>query len=215
MDLLKEYYVNFIKNRNLIQLNNILRFGLWFIALIFCCILPWQNTTIYEKILLVSSIWSYLFIVLLYANNERMKNLIKKNSFYGWSFYIISLLMLYAIYRIQFQDFNWIIISIFVVEPIIQSLLWIMGLKRNIRLDNYKEKNTFKIIKNIFTEISIVIFLSMVIGINIYYVNLNATGIVLGLMNCLYFIHIACFFGMTFIFQNYSIKKFNLYDYIV
>ncbi len=207
-----EKFISFIKNRNLKKGKNSARFAFLFLALVFGLIIPWRNSTLTEKIVLIGSIWIYLFFVLLYATDERMKNLYKKNRFYGWTQYGISLLFLYLIYRLQFQGFNWMMFTVLPVSAVWQTVLWILGIKRNIAIGNYNYDSKPKLGINVYSIIQVLSHIVVIALINIIcIVNGQRESVVFALLNILYFLHCLFYLGLTFIYQNYLIKKYDLF----
>lgn len=207
-----ESYINFIKNRNLKKVNNSARIAFWFLALIFGLLVPYKNATLAEKIILISLVWIYLFFVFFYASNERMKNPYKKNRFYGWSEYGISLMCLYSVYRVQYQGFNWALLTVLIFSAVLQTLLWILGVKRNIICGNYDNVSKGLAGINYCLILSVVFHIVTIFLINIIYISNNQIDyVVLALFNLIYFIHWGFFLGLTFIYQNYIIKKYDLF----
>jgi hypothetical protein len=207
-----ENYINFVKNRNSKKIKNSARIAYWFLALLFGLIAPWKNATIVEKIILIILVWVYLFFVLIYASNERMKNLYKKNRFYGWSEYGISLMFLYSICRVQFNDFNWSLFTVLILNAVLQTVLWILGVKKNIITGEYNDISKDVIGINCYLILSIIFHIITLFGINIIYIsNSQINGVVMALFNIMYLLHWVFYIGLSFIYQNFIIKKFDLF----
>ena len=206
-----ENYINFVKNRSLKKAKNSARFALWVFALILL-IVPWANASLAEKIIMIGAVWVYLFFVLLYASDERMKDLYKKNRFYGWSEYGICLMCLYLIYRLQFKGFNWVLLTVLIVSAVLQTVLWILGVRRNIAVGNYNFASKEKVGFNFYVVAEVICHIAALAAINsIYVVNGQTDIVVFALLNCLYLVHCFLYLGLTPIYQNYIIKRHDLF----
>ena len=169
----------------------------------------WRNQTIAEKIFYGIIVWIYSFIALLYANPENMKEKYKKNKFYGWSFYFISILCQYNVYRFCFNGFSWLIL-IYIVYFFLQNILWIIGVKKNIKKDAYKEQEGLYF--NLFTFFSIVLLAGICIFSLIYLIYMSFDWRVICIAVSFFLIGYTFLLGLTFIYQNYLIKKYSQYS---
>lgn len=208
-----ENYINFINNRNIRQLKSYGKVVVLCLLIIFGIIATWENSTIVEKVFFIALLWVYLFFALLYASKDRMQNLYKKNRFYGWSYYLISLMFLYSIYRFGFSDFNWLLMTVLLVSAAIQTILWICGVKRNIVKGNYeKQKPTELMGLNYYFIVQIFFHAATLTLINVTYVSNGYTdALIYVLINCIYFPYWVYLSGLTFIYQNHIIKKYDLF----
>lgn len=211
-----EKYIYFIKNRNIKQMKNYGKFVVLCLLIIFGLIAPWKNLTIVEKVILFVLTWVYLFFALLYASKDRMGNLFKKNKFYGWSYYLISLLFLYSIYRFRFATFNWSLLTVLIVSAVIQTILWIYSVNINIAKGNYNEQKPIELMGiNYSILIQICIHVIAMTLINVIYISNGYSDVlILLLINCMYLLHWVYLVGLTFIYQNHIIKKHDLFNVV-
>lgn len=209
----KEKFINFINNRSLKQVNNTYaRFAPWILAII-GPIISWQCSTIYERIILLAGLWLYFCITLFYASDKRMKDVYKKNRYYGWSLYIISLLYSYVIYRFKFELFNWQLFTILLIDNVIQPILWVLGVKRNIIVGNYENKRSIERMGfNFYVIIQAILRITAMVLISaVYIINGFNDFMVLIFVNLLFVLHWGLLSGLTFLYQNHIIKKYYLF----
>ena len=138
-----------------------------------------------------------------------MKDRVKKNRFYGWTEYSFSLLTLYIMYKLYFKTFDYFLI-ILLVECVLQSIIWIKGVQKNILCDNYKPNKVFPGY-NFYTTITLIISIISLIVFNVYYVVQEYYYVYIIIGDTLYLLHCVTLVGLTFIYQNHLIKKHNLY----
>jgi hypothetical protein len=120
--------------------------------------------------------------------------------------------LLYSIYRLAFKGFDWLLFLVLLCDAVVQTILWIAGVKQNIKSDNYNAEIPVNYGINIYTYISFILHLISLIGLNLlFYYYVKAITVVIILLNCLYCIYWAFMIGLTFIYQNYIIKKYDLY----
>ena len=212
----KESIRNFLSQKNSLNIPNKGRLSYLFLYLL---ALPamWKNFHIVEKIVYLGIGYVYLFFALLYANETNMKDRIKKNRFYGWTMYLLSCVMLFDCYRFLFKGFHWTFI-VMIAFFIIQSLLWILSLKRNVKLNKYspqinllkKEFMGFSLYTALYLGV-LVAFLAVFIGYYYFVLQNKVKNHLIYLANCFCIISSVFMSGLTFIYQNVLIKKYNLH----
>ena len=199
---------NFICNRKMKILNSA-KFAFFVLSLLVGLVFPWINSTLWEKIIFGCLLWIDLFVVLLYASESRMKNQRHKNAFYGWQMYFLSWLLLYCTYRVVFNHYHWLL-WIYIGYGIVQSLLWFFGVVYNIYnnkyCNNFSGKSTF----NIFTGISIIIGVAVLITVCFMMSWLGYSGITCGIAVCFFFVHYSLLVSITFLVQWVLMVKYNI-----
>lgn len=215
----KNNLINFIrktrvKKKNVSKLVMSEAMAYWIMVLIICIIPVWTSVTLYEKIILCVGEWIYAFIAFLYGAFDEGEDIMSRNRFLGWSLYIMSFMLLYTILRFQSDGFNWVLLVVLIVDYILQSISSILGLRRNIKLDRYND-DVSKEIKgtNYYVVIQIVAHIVSLCLIIILRVQDGSNEPIHFALICACYLLYSVFLqlGLTSIYQNYIIKKYNLY----
>jgi len=211
-----ESCMKFIEAKNIIRMKNWQMIFLVLFHYAICIIGPWMSLTLTEKIILCASAYIYFIFAIFYTSKERMDNLTKKNAFCGWSMFILGIFLIYSVVRNEFGKYSWILIIVLVGNHIAQSILFIKGLDLNIKNDYYEGKAiNIRIANSVIDKYNIVQII-----LHIFVIGL--TNIVLEINNCsnkvqvfinyqLIFVFLFYLLGLLLIYQNYIIKKYNLY----
>ena len=201
---------NFRTNRK-IKIKNSAKYALFVFSVLAGIVFPWVNSSLLEKIIFSVLLWIDLFVILFYATNERMKQYRKKIVFFGWHIYFLSWLLLYASYRIAFRQYHWIL-WIYVGYGIIQTIIWDLGVIRNISRDRYCTNTLTKATMNIFTIASSLTGVAMIIFVSMVMIRLNYEAIVCAIVGCFLFIHYFFLLSVTAIHQWVLMVKYGLTD---
>ena len=211
-----ESCMKFIEAKNIIRMKNWQMIFLVLFHDFYCTMFTWMSLTLVEKIILCASAYIYFIFAIFYASKERMDNLTKKNAFCGWSMFVSGIFLIYSVVRNEFGKYSWILIIVLVGNYIAQSILFIKGLDLNIKNDYYEGKAiNIRIANSVIDKYNIVQII-----LHIFVIGL--TNIVLEINNCsnkmqvLINVQLVCLFmfyllGLLLIYQNYIIKKYNLY----
>lgn len=201
--------INFICNRKL-KIKNSAKTGLFVFCLLMGLVFPWFNSTLWEKVLFGCLLWIDLFIVMLYATQERMKIQRQQDGFYGWQMYFFSWLLLYCAYRIVFEHFHWLLLLL-IGYGIIQSFLWASGVVYNIHKDAYRSGIKWTASINIFTVINIIIGV-VVLVLSCFIICQLGYGGIAWATGCFVVLHYLTLVSVTFIVQWIIMIKNKIVD---
>lgn len=180
------------------------------IIVLFCFLVIYlYGINVIEKIICGIITYVFIFYNLFGGTHSRMKNRLKRNRFIAFNMLFASMSIYYASYRVAFQNNDNFIWSFYVLHFLICIFLQVLRIRKNIKMDIYKD--TEKLVVNIYTILG---FMSCCIfgllglktyaqsnGDFIYGIAPFVTGI-FGFMFS---------FAITWLYQNYLIKKYDLY----
>lgn len=208
---MKDSKKNFIYNRRL-TLKSSAKYAFFILNILIGMVFPWQNSTLAEKIIIGCMLWIEMCVILFYATNERMKSQRKRNACYGWSIYYSSWLLLYCNYRISFLQYHWLVWC-YLGYGILQTILWILGVRENIRRNKYSEIVPKKPTINIFTAFTTMVFVLFVVMVCITMFGCKISTILCMAVVCFLFVHVFFLLSLTFIYQ-WAIMKINGVDIV-
>ena len=210
-----ESCMKFIEAKNIIRMKNWQMIFLVLFHYAICIIGPWMSLTLTEKIILCASAYIYFIFAIFYTSKERMDNLTKKNAFCGWSMFILGIFLIYSVVRNEFGKYSWILIIVLVGNYIAQSILFIKGLDLNIKNDYYEGKAiNIRIANSVIDKyniVQIILYVLVIALTNIVLVIHNSNKVQFFVNVQLIFVFLFYLLGLLLIYQNYIIKKYNLY----
>ncbi len=201
---------NFLTHRK-IKIKNSAKYAFFVLSVLAGVVFPWVNSSLLEKIIFSVILWIDLFVVLFYATNERMKQYRKKIAFYGWSIYFLSWLLIYASFRIVFRQYHWLLL-VYIGYGIIQTIIWDLGVIRNINRDRYCTTTPIKPTINIFSIASCLMGIAMIIFASVVMIMLDYEAIVCVIVGCFLLIHYFLLLSVTVIHQWVLMVKYGLTD---
>ena len=148
---------------------------------------------------------------MLYATKERMKIQRQQDGFYGWQMHFFSWLLLYCAYRIVFVNFHWLLLLL-IGYGIIQSVLWAGGAVYNIHKDAYRGGIKWTASFNIFTAVTIVIGIAMLVSSCFIVYQLGYSGVACTIVGCFISLHWFFLMPITFLVQWVVMIKNKIVD---
>ena len=199
---------NFICNRK-IKMKNSAKVGIYIFCLLTGLVFPWFNSTLWEKITFGCLLWIDMFVVMLYATQERMKKQRQRDGFYGWQMYFLSWLFLYCLYRIAFASYHWFLWAC-IGYGVLQTVLWLSAVFWNVRHDKYYSVTPKKPTINIFSYISVCIGIAFIVFGCLIYIKIDS---VLALLLSVWIIaHYFFLVSITIIYQWCLMVRYNISD---
>jgi hypothetical protein len=233
MDI-KENVINFVKYENLQSHSlwsfflkrsdigkGINRYVFLLYVLFFCCSIIIFLSNEIECIVLGAVIGIYFAFTLICGNYYNLRCFINKYNYGGITLIFASIMSLYSSYRFKTSLFNPLLLSLLVVSFIIQAIIWLLVVKRNIYLNVYKELPGFfkfnkVLLKNYYYIVALGVYILTLVAMNFIESDTTISIQAACLGSFVYFTLSIIFIllGNTLLYRNYLIKKYDLYDII-
>ena len=199
---------NFIKNKEL-KIEVYHHRKAFSLIIVFCFLIINLYGNAIEKI-----IWGIITCVFILYNlfggmHSRMENRLRRNRFIAFNMLFASMSIYYASYRVAFQNGDNFIWCFYVLHWLICIFFQVLRIRKNIKMDVYKDTEKFVV-----NRYAILGFMSCcifaILGVKTYtesngdfiYGIIHFATSIWGFM---------CSFVIDWLYQNFLIKKYNLY----